>query len=354
MKQYSLFFILFVFYTQAKIRRPLFKKFVKKRIHQQKIVAIQQTSLVEKKKQQQENMNDIELDAVPLSDGSSAVTYDLNGGRFGDNLSSYCRAIWLAYRHNIPLLYKQFKYSEQLMFANFGLPMTQYRNNKFKERIVIPNHNYYDIKKDNGTLYVIGWRSRIPADWNDKKFVALVKKCIALPHSSTGIEIPSQHFSIAVHIRTGGDYKPDKTARTRQPKRFAPLQFYIDQIKCVQSMVENKKLYVHIFTDDANPLHFVEKIKQELGDEQIVYGCREKNNNFYSNVLEDFFAMAKFDCLIRPESLYSIYAERLGDHKIIIYPMGTEFCREKRMVIIKEIGIKEQTSDGYVIKNIRI
>src|SRR5665213_983093 len=44
-----------------------------------------------------------------------AVTYEFSGGRLGDNLLSYLHAKWISYRHQIPLLYKPFKYSDKLM-----------------------------------------------------------------------------------------------------------------------------------------------------------------------------------------------------------------------------------------------
>ncbi len=353
MKWYGLFCVSFVFYTQTEIRRPLFRRLAKKRICHQKVIrATKSANLVKKVKK--ENITNESIDSIQLSDDYSAITYDLNGGRFGDNLSSYCRAIWIAYHYNIPLLYKPFKYSNQLMLHSYGWPMTKKINEKFRETIVIPNHNYYDIKQEGNILYVIGWRSRTPANWDDKQFVDLVKKCIALSSPSPDIAIPSQHISVAVHIRTGGNYKPDKGIRLRQPKRFAPIEFYFDQLKRIKSMFEGKPLYVHVFTDDSHPMSFIQQFKQELGEEGITYGCRKKNNNFNVNVLEDFFAMTKFDCLIRPESLYSIYAERLGNHQVVIYPIQTGFCREKKIVTIKEIGIKEKTPQGYVTKTIRI
>src|SRR5438477_11202069 len=47
--------------------------------------------------------------------GPSAITWKPNGGRFGDNLVSYCKAKWIAYMFNIELLYLPFPYSDELM-----------------------------------------------------------------------------------------------------------------------------------------------------------------------------------------------------------------------------------------------
>ena len=43
------------------------------------------------------------------------LTYDLPGGRFGDQLLSYMHAKWLSYTYDLTLLYKPFIYSEALM-----------------------------------------------------------------------------------------------------------------------------------------------------------------------------------------------------------------------------------------------
>lgn len=359
MKQYILFLVLFVSCMQARIKRPWLRRFIIKKSQQKKIVVKPTNPINNVKQKKSTNKETTSVATYDLSGKCSAVTYELNGGRFGDNLSSYCRAIWIAYRHNIPFLYKRFKYSERLALNNYGLAMNKKVGALFKRKIIIPNHNCYDIIKNSGILYIVGWKSKISVDWRNKKFVALLKKCLTLPFLSSRflsseIEIPPHHISVAVHIRTGGDYGPDKKIRSKQPKRFAPHQFYIDQIKRIQSMFEGSDLYVHIFTDDAKPMALVKKFKQQLGDEHITYGCRQQGNNFHTNVLEDFFAMTTFDCLIRPESLYSMYAERLGNHKVVIYPVRTGSAGRRRKIVVQEIAIKQQTRQGYVTKKVRV
>src|SRR5271156_1825171 len=43
-----------------------------------------------------------------------AITYPATGCRFGDNLLAYLNARWLSYKYNLPFLYRQFPYSDQL------------------------------------------------------------------------------------------------------------------------------------------------------------------------------------------------------------------------------------------------
>ena len=63
---------------------------------------------------------------------TSAVTYDFSGGRFGDNLVSYCHAKWISYKYNIPLLYKPFDYSDQLMMDVLEIPYSDDLEKQFE------------------------------------------------------------------------------------------------------------------------------------------------------------------------------------------------------------------------------
>jgi len=344
MKRYILLLVFAVFCAQTKIKRSRLKKFITKKIQPAKNT-LKSTSLKRDSSEYEENVSE---------ETRSAVTYELNGGRFGDNLSSYCRAAWISYRYNIPLLYKPFKYSDQLSLGNYGIPMSKKVVSQFKRRLVIPKHGRYDIVKTRSILYIVEWKSKIPFDWCNKDFMALLKKCVTAPYLSSKIEVPQNHISVAVHVRTGGDYTPDKKICSRQPKRFAPHQFYIDQIKRIRSMFEDKDLYVHVFTDDSNPEALVKNFKKNIEDEHIQYGCRQRGNNCNAHVLEDFFAMIKFDCLIRPESLYSTYAERLGNHEVVIYPVYVDYIGRKRELAVREIAIKKRTAEGYITKKVRV
>jgi len=344
MKRYILFLVFTVFCSQARIKRLWLKKSITKKIQLTNKV-LEPTNLKKDNTEHEKNMSE---------EMSSVVTYELNGGRFGDNLSSYCRAFWISYRYNIPLLYKSFKYSDQLSLGNHGIPMSKELANQFKRKRIIPKHDRYDIVKTSGLLYIVGWKSKIPIDWRNKDFMALLKKCIALSSLSSEIGVPQNHISVAVHVRTGGDYAPDKKILSRQPKRFAPHQFYIDQIKRIRSMFGDKDLYVHVFTDDSKPEVLIKKFKKNIDDEHIKYGCRQRGNNCHAHVLEDFFAMTKFDCLIRPESLYSIYAERLGNYEVVIYPVRVNPTGRKRELTVREIAIKKRTPKGYITKKIRV
>ncbi len=344
MKRYILLLVFIISCTQTRIKRPWLQRSIIKKTHPANKI-LQPTNSKKDNTEYKENMS---------KEATSAVTYALNGGRFGDNLSSYCRAFWISYWYNIPLLYKSFKHFDQLSLSNHGVSMNKTVASQFKRKLIIPKHNRYDIVRTSGLLYIVEWKSKVPIGWHDRDFMVLLKKCVTLSSLSSKIEVPQNHISVAVHVRTGGDYEPDRRIRSRQPKRFAPHQFYVDQIKRIRSMFEGKDLYVHIFTDDSNPDALMEKFKKSIEDEHIKYGCRQRGNNCHAHVLEDFFAMTKFDCLIRPESLYSIYAERFGNHEVVIYPVRVDFVGRKRVLTVREIAIKKRMPKGYITKKLRV
>ena len=66
---------------------------------------------------------------------SSKVTYTFSGGRFGDNLLAYIHAKWIAYRYHIPLLYKPFDCSDQLVLHNLEELYNERKASQFRNQI---------------------------------------------------------------------------------------------------------------------------------------------------------------------------------------------------------------------------
>ena len=84
-------------------------------------------------------------------------------------------------------------------------------------------------------------------------------------------------------------------------------------------------LYVHIFTSDTDPVALMNEIKNQIIHSSITFGCRTEGNHFHKNVLEDLFAMTAFDVLIRPDSNFSIVADKLNDYLCVISPWECEW-----------------------------
>ena len=121
------------------------------------------------------------------------------------------------------------------------------------------------------------------------------------------------------------------------PLKFPPEQYYVDQIKRISKLFDDVPLFVYIFTDDSSPLGLVEKIKKAVNKNNITFACRNRGNVHYAHVVEDFYNMSRFDCLIRSGSHFAIAAQLLGSHKIIIYPKHWQWVGKK--LVIDEVFI---------------
>ena len=281
-----------------------------------------------------------------LSEGTSAITYKLNGGRFGDNLSSYCRAKWLSFEYDIPLLYEPFPYSDQLQLHEREIKITKKIGRRFSKKVTIPRYKQYTIEKDAGILYELVWASPVPVNWHDQQFLYELKQSIAPRFSGDEIVMPNDGISVAVHIRTPGWFPADHEADVRRhPLKYVFIDYYIEQIKRLAGLFPDKQLYVHLFTDHEKPLSIIKQLRAAISNECIEYSYRKKGNNWHSNVVEDFFAMINCDCLIRTKSMFSLYAERLGNYQVVIYPERT--VRKGKVHQVTKVTIKTSVGNKW-------
>jgi hypothetical protein len=288
--------------------------------------------------------------------GCSAITWEPNGGRFGDNLLSYSRTKWLSYKFNIPLLYLPFKYSDQLMLHEQEMMYTFELAQQFSQTVRIPEKAKFQLFTNNNTLYISHWHADVTIDWFDSFFIEDLKKNICPRYSLEKVIIPENCISIAVHVRNGGNFVSDtEQEKERCPLRFVPDEFYIDQIIRIADLFPGCSLYIHIFTDHPEPYLLKQKFKKALNNPCISFGYRENNNNHNTNVLEDFFSMMDFDCLIRPGSHYSRFVQRLGDNKIVIYPESFKTTHDgKKIINVINIKTRNNSNERWKTKKITI
>lgn len=274
---------------------------------------------------------------------TSAITYELNGGRFGDNLLSYSRAKWLSYIYGIPLQLYPFPYADQLELYERE-PMVCFE--QFNHVVRLPASSNYTLKPNNNTLYINHWHVPVKIDWNEPFFVAELKELISPRYEIEKVTIPQGYISIAVHVRTGGGFGADTPQeQERCPLRFVPDEFFIEQIRRIAFMFPEKALYIYIFTDHKNPSQLAEKYSNALQGLSLVFDYQKNENAHNLNVLEDFFSMMQFDCLIRPGSHFSRFVERLGEAQLVIYPYS--YKKVGKESIIDVVGIKTRTSKGW-------
>ena len=286
-------------------------------------------------------------DIKELSPQSSAITYQLNGGRFGDNLLSYSRVKWLSYVNDIPVLYFPFPYADQLALH---VKDAMYEDGAEQEFAYMKNVDLKSktvLKKNSDTLYICHWESGVKIDWNDKVFVEGLKECISPLNEYQKVTIPEGYISVAVHVRTGGGYAGDHAIeKARAPLRFVPEEFFIEQLGRVVEAFPDQKLYVHVFTDHPQPKELAKKFARALNNKLVTFGYRDEGNSYKANVLDDFFAMMEFTCLIRPGSNFSRFVERLGNAQFVIYPESARKVSDT-LSIIDKIRIKTKTEKGW-------
>jgi|SRR5579863_87325 hypothetical protein len=287
-----------------------------------------------------------ELTTTQKQHYSSAITWKANGGRFGDNLLSYARSKWLSHVFNIPILYVPFKYSDELMLHEQENMYTENSDQFFSSTEHLPIQSKYQIIPESNTLYVSYWKTDITIDWDDNVFLKELTKNIYPRFPLYKLTIPKGYISVAAHVRNGGSFEGDHAReRERCPLRFVSHEFFIDQIARIADIFKNQKLYVYIFTDHQKPAKLRKKFKKALNNPNITFDCRKENNSHSSNVLEDFFSMMDFDCLIRPASNFSTLVQHLGKNKIAIYPESVRKTADKKS-IIDVITIQTRTKVG--------
>jgi hypothetical protein len=166
-------------------------------------------------------------------------------------------------------------------------------------------------------------------NWKDPNFRELIKKCICPAQPLDLIHLPSDALSIALHVRTGVGFDGPILAEVF-PFKCPPLSFYVNALRSIIDLVKDTPLYVFIFTDHPHPKELAAFFKSNIAHSCITWDCREhRGDRFYDkDVLEDFFSMIRFDCLIRSESHFSFCAAKLADYMIEISPK-TFYVSEK-------------------------
>jgi len=309
------------------------------------------------------------------------VTYASPPGRMGDQLITYIKAKWLAWKHGYELLYVPFKGANMFEFHKKETRSTRLRRKQFYRTCSIKNDRDFIGGDKKNILYKI-WYTFKSTDWghwydqstwrglsNNALFKQVLKKSLAPICKIEKQPVPQNCLTIALHVRRGGGYdkpllsgqkdlykpvefvkKPHqytkastvrlsrkrrwlrrRGARKRRKKRpqyadrnhplkFPPDLFYVHALIFLSEWFDDQPLYVYIFTDDIHPEKITENIQKHVKKQNITFDFRKEKNTHDLHVLDDMFNMSRFDCIIRPESSYSKVAELVGDHIMSIFP----------------------------------
>jgi len=283
--------------------------------------------------------------------GQSYVTVQHHGGRLGDHIIMNLQALYTARKLGIPYLLwpaskKPYLYAEldRLVISTCGEHLSLFRNEEklFKRHVVIRS---LPKKVTPDTLYLVPYGGGIPKIGKSE-----ARKLLAPLEPLQQVEVPLGHISVAIHIRTGGGRGIGKRTFMDNPvnQRKFPHKFisrlgynhYMRGLKKVRSLFPEQKLYIHLFTDDLRPEQLVEKLKVALPEENLCWGWRKEGNFHEHNVIEDFHDMARFDCLIRPDSNMSGMAEYIGSHCIVIGPCGAKVSSQRCQALKQRLAEK--------------
>jgi hypothetical protein len=269
----------------------------------------------------------------PAQTIQTAITYDFSGGRLGDNLLSYLHAKWFAYKYQIPLLYRPFPYSSELVLSEEELSYEEWASH-FEDTY---RFGFGCTQPTFPGLFFcpcfpeIGWEIQRhvgffeKVDWKDKDFRRQVRKLVS-PKTPLDLTYPPEDkVSIAIHIREGGGFD-DEEHKLKHPTKTPPFTFYVESLVKILDLFRGKPLYCHVFTDYAEPQELIDKMQRSLpADAPIAFHYRKENNHHNSYVLEDFFSLFNFDILIRAESNYSVIPSLINDYAVVCFPVAYSF-----------------------------
>lgn len=291
---------------------------------------------------------------IPLLNATSAVTYTLSWGRFGDHLVSYCHAKWIAFKYNIPLLVKPFKYYDQLALHDLEKHYCESAARKFKKTITLDNGSLSSIDRNADILYVVPYfpesnfdsynhnndfNCHFSVEWQDPAFKNELKKQIAPRHAISRPQLPENSICIAVHVRKGTGYDDVSILNEAMPLKFPPDSYYIDQIQAIINQFSGKRIYIYIFTDHDNPHEIMTRYATSISDHGtnnvVIFDCRKSDNHHTKNVIEDFFALTHYAYLIRADSNFSIIAAKLTEYTLEICP--ADFNKKDNIISINKV-----------------
>lgn len=272
---------------------------------------------------------------IPLC-SEIGVTYQLsNGIGLGDHLLGYLHAKWISYKYGATLLYKPFLYSDEFALHEIEELWTEEKEGQFKDIYRGCEESFFAAPLSDNLLHIIPFFSDLeedqkihpewstfPIDWKNREFRKLLPPLFAPRKGRTPRNTirNTSDLTIALHIRRGGEEMPFSYAMRVWPMRFASNRYYIDCLRELSRLFPNKILYAHIFTDDPEPKRLADELKAQLKDLPLFFSYREENNCSNTYVIEDFFQMMDFDCLIRSLSNYTLVPALIADYKIVMTP----------------------------------
>jgi len=142
---------------------------------------------------------------LELTCGETFITHKQCGGRFGHQLLVYMKAKAVSFLTKKPYLHQQFKHSDHL-----ALDTEQALASRKFDRIISVK-KIHDIKNYPGsTLYTVSLGTHVNPFKLPESYRDMMKQLVKPKEAITGIPIPPDSISIAIHVRMG-DCRPGRT-----------------------------------------------------------------------------------------------------------------------------------------------
>ena len=282
----------------------------------------------------------------------NAIVQSSTGERLGDRLLYISAVKYFALLYDLDFFYINSSLMDQFTFSITDIPISKKIESQYKNKAKFNEATYN--KANSSTLFKAQWgvinnfyknfgKRHAHRDIFDQ-LQQLLKPLGTIPT----LNIPHGYISVAVHIRKGDGY--DQPLQSQQiyrsharrisadrswPKKFPPEQYYINQINLLAELLAEQQLIFYIFSDSHDPNKLTQRIASY---------CKHKNANFINassslqdSPIFDMCKMASCDCLIRPESSYSMVAQIMGNHKIVLFPQKAEW--KDNILYIPEVNV---------------
>ncbi len=330
-----------------------------------------------------QGMKSISVDEI--DDYAVSVTYALDGGRFGDQLTGYLKALWISYKYNIPLIYRSFDYADQLVLSDIHTNLfSEEKVKSFDTKL-----EYFTPMELDKTARVFQFLDKMPDHqdpkkkqliWNiglltpfmeehfcekmdDDGFRTLIQQLVKPKRKLDLLPLPKDCKTIAIHVRTGVGFDWESNIQS-MPTKFPPDSFYLGSLREAVDYFEGEHLYVYIFTDHPEPgviqVRYLKEIEKWNLDNEIIVDCRKEGNHHTVNVLEDLFSMAQFDCIIHSDSSFSRLAAILSAPLLQFRPShwaelrkgsdGQPLLDRKGQIIVDPLMIEREDRGKRIIR----
>jgi hypothetical protein len=313
---------------------------------------------------------DLALRIDQLAHPGSAIDYHLDAvveryGRLGDRNVAYLNTKFLAEKFELPVRFRPFKGCEMFQFSK---DETLVEPRYFKKIVYIKNAAEIEslkfVDKTESTLYLLpffpysrgfageagGYIDHV-TEWGS--FRNRVDRLLQVIKPYNSVTIPEDSYSIALHIRDGGNYDDEKT-KTMFPLKLPPMEFYLGELKSLLEsdlIPSNKPVFIHIFTDALNPKNVCDQVEKSLSS--LTPGERTVTLSYNENatLVDDIANMMNFECVIRSDSnLSGPIAGGSKKVKLDIFP--TRFQVDSRGKEIKISRVTKIVTDTNEVSHV--